>query len=213
MDVDANKSPQERIADYEQQFPMPPGEIKRLQQRRWILNRVPKGSVGAEIGVFRGHFSDQICRILQPAKLYLIDPWTLVGETFGWGKEYTSFGTLPTAVAREQTRAFVEQHPATDSVLIEGFYPDCAGQITEPLDFAYLDASHAYQSTLIELRHLARQVKPRGLILGDDWAPNVNDQHHGVFRAVQEFVASSDWQIIAAGAGRQWALRRQPSYD
>lgn len=68
------ETPAAVIARIEKQFPMPPGEMKRLEGRRWILHMVPKGGVGAEIGVFRGHFSDQICRIVQPSKLYLIDP-------------------------------------------------------------------------------------------------------------------------------------------
>lgn len=200
------------IARIEKQFPMPPGELKRLEGRRWILNLVPKGGIGAEIGVFRGHFSDQICRIAQPTKLYLIDPWTKIGPTFGWGKEYTNFDTLTTEAARTQAQAFVQQHGTTECVLIEDMYPGCAGQIAEPLDFVYLDASHHYAPTLNELRHLERQVKPGGMILGDDWAPDPAAQHHGVFRAVQEFVLKSDWQIVAAGPAAQWAIKRRPSY-
>jgi hypothetical protein len=205
------ETPAAVIARIEKQFPMPPGEMKRLEGRRWILHMVPKGGVGAEIGVFRGHFSDQICRIVQPSKLYLIDPWTKIGPTFGWGKEYTNFDTLTTEAARTQAEAFVRQHGTTDCVLIEDTYPACADRITEPLDFAYLDASHKYDPTLRELRHLDKQVKPGGIILGDDWAPDPASQHHGVFRAVQDFVRNSDWRIVAAGPAAQWAIRRYPA--
>lgn len=205
----SKETPAARIARIEKQFPMPPGELKRLEGRRWILNHVPKGGVGAEIGVFRGHFSNLICQIAKPKKLYLIDPWTTIGATFGWGKEYTNFDTLTTEAAREQSRASVEQHGDVECVIIEDIYPRCASQIVEPLDFAYLDASHKYAPTLNELRHLDKQVKPGGLILGDDWAPDPANQHHGVFVAVQEFVAATDWEIIAAGPAAQWALRRK----
>ena len=42
-----------------------------------------KGRVGAEISVFRSHFSEMICEILKPERLYLIYSWTLVGERIG----------------------------------------------------------------------------------------------------------------------------------
>lgn len=208
-----SNSPKAVIDRIEKQFPMPKGEIQRLDGRRWILNLVPKGGIGAEIGVFRGHFSDLICRIAEPRKLYLIDPWTTIGPTFGWGKEYTNFDTLTTAAARDQARAHVEQHSNVECVVIEDLYPRCKDQIREPLDFAYLDASHNYTPTLNELRHLTHQIKPGGIIIGDDWAPDPKAQHHGVFRAVQEFVSSSDWQIVAAGPAAQWAIRRKPTYS
>jgi hypothetical protein len=201
-------SPAGIIAATEAAFPMPEGEIRRLQARRWILHWVKKGGVGAEIGVFRGHFSDLICQVAQPRKLYLIDPWTKAGPTFGWGAAYTNFGTLSTSAARDQAAAFVRQYPSVECVLIEDTYPTCADAICEPLDFAYLDASHSYERTLQELRSLDRQITQDGTIIGDDWAPEPASQHHGVFRAVQDFVSAADWQIVAAGPGAQWAVRR-----
>lgn len=201
-----------RVAELDAPWPMPEGEIRRLEARRWILHYLPKGAVGAEIGVFRGHFSALVCQIAQPKRLYLIDPWTRVGPTYSWKGPYTNEGTLPTATARDQTAARVAQFPQTECIQIEGYYPKAAEQITEPLDFAYLDASHRYDATLAELRHLQGLIKPGGAILGDDWAPDPKAIHHGVFRAVQEFVAEGRWQIIAAGPGAQWLLRRTPVY-
>lgn len=202
----------ERLAALDAPWPMPEGELKRLEMRRWILRYAPKGGIGAEIGVFRGHFSAAICRIAEPRKLYLIDPWTRIGPTFGWSGPYTNGGALPTAVARDQAAARVAQFPQTEAVLIERYFPMGADQIAEPLDFAYLDASHRYDATLNELRHLEPLVQPDGVILGDDWAPDPAAQHHGVFRAVQDFVAEGRWQIIAAGIGGQWGIRRRPTY-
>jgi len=202
-------TPEEAIKDSHEKWPMPEGEIKRLRQRRWVLELLPKGGIGAEIGVFRGHFSDLICEIAQPKKLYLIDPWTTIGETFGWGKAYTSFGQLPTSVAREDAKNHVRKHENVECVVIESVYPNCADQITEQLDWAYLDASHKYESTLQELRKMQEQVAPHGTILGDDWDIRPESPHHGVYLAVQAFVAETDWEVIGAGRGRQWAIRRK----
>jgi len=55
--------------------PFPDYELSRNWGRRWILDYVPEGTIGAEVGVFRGHFSELILRRQKPKKLYLIDPW------------------------------------------------------------------------------------------------------------------------------------------
>ncbi|MFN4153525.1 MAG: class I SAM-dependent methyltransferase [Paracoccaceae bacterium] len=205
----APPTPDALIRASETRFPMPPGEMGRLEARRWILNMVAPGSTGIEIGVFRGHFSGLICEVARPRKLYLVDPWTKLGETFGWGKAYTNFDTLTTEAAKTEAIARVSRFPAVDAVFIEDTFPACAAQITGPLDFAYLDASHKYGPTLNELMHLKDMMAPGGLILGDDWAPDPQNQHHGVFLAVQDFTRNSGWDIVAAGPGAQWALRRR----
>lgn len=189
-------------------YPIPAWDEDRRKQRLWVLRLIRPGGVGLEAGVFRGCFSQCICEIARPRKLYLIDTWTLSGETFGWGREYTCFGTLETAVARRETELRVSLFPKVDSVIIEGFFPACADRIEEPLDWAYLDTTHQYKDTLRELEHLEQMMAPDGLILGDDWAPDPNSPHHGVYRALHEFVSRGHWEILKAGPGHQWALRR-----
>jgi hypothetical protein len=199
----------DRVAEIEARFPLPPGEYKRLKARRWIFERLPKGGVGAEIGVFRGHFSALICEHLTPQRFYLVDPWTLHGDLYNWGGAYFNHGTLPTAIAREQALARVAAFPAVEAVMVEGFFPACAAQIPEKLDFAYLDASHRFEPTLAELHALSGMMKPGGIIFGDDWWPSTQAPHHAVFRAVQEFLRESDWEVRAAGPAGQYALGRR----
>ena len=43
--------------------------------RDFILQIFPKFSVGVEIGVNDGDFSERILEIVRPKKLHLIDPW------------------------------------------------------------------------------------------------------------------------------------------
>ena len=201
--------PEDSVAEIEARFPLPENEYKRLKARRWIFDRVPKGGVGAEIGVFRGHFSEMICEVLSPRRFYLVDPWTLQGERYSWGGAYFNEGRLPTAVARDQALMRVKAFAEVEPVLVEGFFPDCAAQIPEKLDFVYLDASHKYEPTLRELRALEPMVKPGGVIFGDDWWPNPKAPHHAVFRAVQDFISESDWEVRAAGPAGQYALGRR----
>jgi hypothetical protein len=197
------------LRNIDAKFPMAANEIIRLRNRVWVLDLLPEGGVGMEVGVFRGHFSELICRHAKPRKLYLVDPWTLSGEKYSWGQAYTNFGKLPTAVAKHEAETRVSRYPKTEVVVIEGLYPDCASQIQEPLDFAYLDASHKYDLTLRELKHLEDQIKPEGIILGDDWSPNPKHKHHGVYLAVTQFMNENGWKLIDAGRGGQWAIRRK----
>ena len=41
-------------------------------ERQDFLQNLPKHSIGAEIGVFKGEFSRHILEIVQPLKLYLM---------------------------------------------------------------------------------------------------------------------------------------------
>ena len=48
--------------------------------RRFLLSRLPQNSVGCELGVWKGDFSEEILRMVKPGKLYLIDPWSYQPE-------------------------------------------------------------------------------------------------------------------------------------
>src|SRR5262249_5136029 len=65
----------------------PKEELDRLSKRAWILEYVGPNTTGAEIGVFRGHFSEIIFSKVKPQKLYLVDLWTKGGERFNWGDD------------------------------------------------------------------------------------------------------------------------------
>lgn len=198
----------DQLEETSKKYPHPPGEEKRNKDRRWILNIIPKNSIGAEIGVFRGHFSELICEIVQPKKLYLVDPWELLGEFFGWGKEYTSHNTLPTRVARAETEARVAKYPQVEVRIISAMFPERTDMFEEPLDWIYIDASHQYHRTLLELKNAEKLIKEDGFILGDDFHARRDHMHHGVFKAVTEFVKTSRFEIVAAGPAGQWCLRR-----
>ena len=49
--------------------------LSRSSERRSLLEGLPKDSVGAEVGVFKGDYAERICAVVRPAQLHLIDPW------------------------------------------------------------------------------------------------------------------------------------------
>ena len=189
-------------------YPHPQGEINRAANRHWILSHAKKNGIGAEVGVFRGHYSEIICRDLSPRILYLIDPWEKLGEFFGWGGAYTANNTLPTKVALDETKARVAKFPQVEVRVIQGSFPEDKSQIKEPLDWIYLDAGHQFERTRWELMEAAKAIAPDGVIMGDDWIADRNHEHHGVFRAVNWFVKNSEFEIVSAGIAAQWCIRR-----
>jgi hypothetical protein len=203
----------DELAGLERKYPFPPSEIKRMRARQWIMSYAMKRGVGAEIGVFRGHFSVHLIETLKPTKIYLIDPWTKTGEYFKFSAPYSNDGKLPTEVAFREARLRTNHFDDTAIQFIEGYFLEQIDQIKEKLDWVYLDASHRYEKVLDDLNGLRNVVKPQGVILGDDWYPNPARQHHGVFRAVQKFTRNSKFEIIAAGPGGQYCLKRAPNYQ
>jgi hypothetical protein len=179
-------------------------------RRKRILRTLPRGAVAAEIGVFRGEFTDHILRITRPRELHLIDGWwKIYGERFpDWGP-YTDGGRLRTRDAYQQAREVVRSRSAEDvctfhvgdDVPLFRRFPDSY------FDWVYLDTSHDYQHTLEELTILDRKVKPSGLIVGDDWQEDPGHRHHGVCRAVREFCGDSQWELRRVQA-RQWCIAR-----
>ena len=118
-------------------------EFKRSRRRAKVLKRhVPKRGVGAEIGVFWGHFSEHLLRDFDPETLYLVDPWEqLFGDTYpDWG-EYTSSGNLTPAQTKGFVKELAAQYPGVARIH-EGYSVDfLAGLPDKSLDWVYLDAA------------------------------------------------------------------------
>jgi hypothetical protein len=196
-----------KIREYEERFPFPEN-LRRTEPRKWLTRFMPKKCVGAEVGVFRGHFSEVLCQQLRPKRFYLIDQWTLRGEFFGFSTAYTNYNTLPTSVARHEATLRVARHYPVDYRIIEARIPENQLDITETLDWVYLDASHRIQDTYDSLCFLDRILSADGVIAGDDYWSNPNGQHYGVMLAVHEFIRDYRYQLIAAGPAGQFCIRK-----
>lgn len=50
------------------------------------------------------------------------------------------------------------------------------------------------------------------MIAGDDWHPDPEHIHHGIYLAVHEFLESEPYEIVYADAqDKQWAIQRKPA--
>jgi len=196
-------------------YPFPPKEIDRLRERRWILGFAKEWGVGAEVGVFRGHFAEVLIDALVPTKIYLIDPWTKQGEFFNWAAKsspYTSGNRLPTAVAKREAELRAARFVGVNVKVVEGYFGEETGRIEEKLDWIYIDANHGFHQALEDLHAARGLMKDDGVIMGDDWQPDPRHKHHGVFRAVQKFTRTTNYRIVAAGPAGQYCLAPAPVY-
>lgn len=187
----------------------------RVDERREILELLRPGTVGAELGVFTGLFSEALLDVARPAVLHLVDPWWLAfGERYpDWGA-YTDHGRLPTRVAHAAAVARAERARGTCEVHVHvARSADWLRTLPDgSLDWAYVDSTHYYRETREELRLLERKLRRDGLVLGDDWRPNTGDPHHGVFRAVHREVRAGAWDVVRVDTHAQWAVRPAARY-
>jgi hypothetical protein len=163
-------------------------------------------AVAAELGVLKGVFSRWLVDELKPTKLHLVDPWYLQGPEWSWetGDRSTvhALATILSDFQPELTRGQVVLDIAYDQDYL-ATVPDAS------FDWVYLDTTHTYEQTKLELGLLQKKVKPSGVIAGDDWQPNPAHRDHGVYKAVQELIAGGRYEILyASDRDLQWAIGR-----
>lgn len=174
-----------------------------------MLRHAPRNSVGAEIGVFTGMFSDVLASEIPSKRIYLIDPWSkLHGSHFpNWGR-YTAQVALATAAAKE---AAIWRAESADSecVVVEDFGINwLKGHNDAFLGWVYLDANHTFDAVLEDLHEIGRCLLPGGTIMGDDMWIHQDGKVSDVFFAVKAFCQTAGFDIIHMDQNGQWAIRR-----
>ena len=172
---------------------------------------MPRGSIGAEIGVHEGDFSQQLLDVLQPAKLYLIDPWVYEsggiyvkalygGKAEGGQAELDArYRSVVSRFEAEIATGRVEVHRTTSERAAEHFELDS-------LDWVYIDGNHLYDFVKRDLELYTKRVKPGGLICGDDYVDG-GWWEGGVTRAVDEFLDTAAVELVTLFDG-QYVLQK-----
>lgn len=161
--------------------------------RSELLSCLPHDAVCAELGVFRGDFSAEIIERCHPSALYLVDTFggmVCSGDRNGdavcridMGKE------MANVCARFKSEPAVRVVQAKSWVWLDSVPPGT-------LDWVYLDTSHDFYCTSVELELMHRAVKRGGFLCGHDYSP----EFPGVIRAVDAFRFSNRLSVtIFAG--------------
>jgi predicted O-methyltransferase YrrM len=144
----------------------------REMRRKFLIEKLPRNAVCAEIGVFLGDFTELILKVAKPSRIFLIDPW------FDDDQRYESVVRRFETQIRDGT---VVVYRETSSAAAAHFAPS-------QLDWIYIDGDHHYEFVKADLEDYFPRLKPGGFITGDDYH-YPGDWDDGVTRAVDEFLA------------------------
>src|ERR1700754_2423639 len=122
------------LAESERLLPSPDAEAQRNAKRTWILNYVPRGDAGAQVGASRGHFSEVLLHHLKPRKAWFVDAWSLQPPT-------PAPGSVAGEIARREIEWRTDRFPEIERHFIEAVFPDGAERVPDPLDWIYLDVA------------------------------------------------------------------------
>jgi len=154
-----------------------------LPNRFAMLDRMPKKSRVAEIGVAFGEFSKEILQRCDPDVLFLIDAWAT--ERYRAGLE-----TIEDDLSDLIKKGKVKILKGLSTTVLGDFGP-------HTFDWVYLDTNHSYDTTLAELELCNSIVARGGRISGHDFCTgNVIDAvPYGVVEAVTKFCKDRNWQF------------------
>ncbi len=159
--------------------------------------RIPQGSVGVELGVWKGDSSAKFLK--RAGHLHLVDPWSVTpyehsdefGDYAGYLKRYTKivgssnpndfqnfYDDIYSSVKSRFTNQPVTIHRCTTDEFFDSF--------TDKVDWVYVDALHSFDGCLNDLKRSIEIIKPGGFIFGDDYG-----NKPGVVKAVDTFIAET----------------------
>jgi hypothetical protein len=177
-----------------------------------LLDLLPRHSVGAEIGVHLGEFSQLILDQVAPRELHLIDPWqhltSAVYKTAWYGGAarggQSEMDERHAAVCRRFERQVhdgqVSIHRGYSTDVLERF-PDAY------FDWVYIDGNHLYEYVVRDLDAGFRKTRIGGLVTGDDYTDG-GWWDGGVKKAVDEFSGGRAGVEQVAITRKQYIFRR-----
>ena len=148
---------------------------KIVASREDLLDDLPKGGIGGEVGTQHGYFARKLFDVLRPEELHLFD---------------LSFDSFDAAALLPESGQ-VKKHAG-----------DAAGQLSRfppgYFDWLYIDANHSYASVKRDIDEATRVVKSTGFLVFNDftyWSP-LEAMDYGVAHAVCELCIDQNWEIV-----------------
>ncbi len=148
----------------------------------------------AEVGVLNGDHAEKMLEILNPRRLYLVDPWG--AERSVYRKVRNRFADMEDIVSILRAT----------SIEAADYYKDVR------FDLVYIDADHRYDKVLVDLRKWYPLVKDGGMICGHDFNKreyNITGIKCGVGRAVFTFAYFSNLQVNISLNNQDWWIWKE----
>jgi len=181
---------------------------KSRNARQQVIAMMPKNGIGAEIGVWKGEFSEQLLKGAQPQTLYLIDPWVVRDDPthrkawYGADRAPDIEDTYQNVLDR-----FANERAAGTVIVKRGSSHDILPEFPDGhFDFIYIDGDHEYSAVRKDCFLAFDKVRVGGFICGDDYAMK-GWWGDGVVRAFHELIAERP-VIIRYVKGSQVVLEK-----
>lgn len=167
-----------------------------LQFLGLLARTLPENAVVVEAGSLFGATAWVLSKNAPPStRIYCIDPW----EHTGWIDNVRQrFPDCP-ELSPEAFRGFTADCP--NVIPVRGFSPE-ALDLYEPIDLFFEDATHSDPVFSANIARFARQLKPGGILAGDDYAPRWPTVVEGVRRQ------ASIWRTPCLQRGQVWAMSK-----
>lgn len=171
---------------------------RKIKDRSFLFQYIPKNAIIAEIGVATGVFSEQLLTT-NPKELHLIDPWVLYDDP-----EHAKAGYGTNKATQEKINGWLEtvqvkfhKEIINNQVRIHRNYSyDLLPTFPDNyFDFIYIDGDHTYNGVKKDLNLAYNKIKIGGHIACDDYE-SIGWWKNGVTHAVNEFVKNKNIKII-----------------
>lgn len=140
--------------------------------------------VGAEIGVYKGEYSEILCKTNPGVELYCIDSWV----------NYDGFHLRDMDTAKQEAEERLKPYNVH---ILHMTSSAAAKQIPDgSLDFVYIDGNHEFVYVCQDLHYWNKKVRPGGIVAGHDY-----------FKLVKP---SSNMHVISAVNGFTDAYKIRP---
>lgn len=160
---------------------------RRKESRGWICDLFAEtnNSVGAEIGVWEGDFSQTLLECVSPKRFFLIDPWIHdprhPDRWYGRGDQESM---------DERFESVQQRFRNKNQVTIIRARSDEVWQQLPSLNWIYIDGDHSFCSVLADLLGADSRLRVGGVIAGDDCYPEArNPRFPGVYQGLVEFLS------------------------
>jgi len=174
--------------------------IQKFKTRIEMIASLPKGSSIAEVGVWRGYFSNEILSLPNLNHVWLVDSWRKRDDY----NDPLADPSVDHEANYLETLENIQGHRHGGRYAIMRMdslgAAEMAFENRVTFDGVFLDAAHDYDSVLADLRAWSRVMSPSASIMGHDFCddhPTAVKYGWGVQKAVAQFCKETDWKLVA----------------
>jgi hypothetical protein len=158
---------------------------------------------GVEIGVYKGEYSEILCKANPNLALYSVDPWSLGSfSTMIKGKIQTQ-DDYDLICANTRRRLY-----SYNCAVIRDYSVNVAKDFADnSIDFVYIDGNHDFQNCTNDIVEWSKKVKPGGIISGHDYGWWFRRDIH-VYQVVNGYTHAykiKPWFVIGEGVEKDKA--------